>query len=119
MSQAPRRRPVSTRRDLLRIDLRASSPEQLAEAVQALLDHANAAADDRVELLARALVVESLRPYWTGQRTPQQAHEALCAADPELAAVIEAIAPMLLGRSEVRARADEVIASIESLLGLE
>ncbi len=122
MSEPLRRRPASkttSRRELLRIDLRHSSPEELAQAVQALLDHANAATEQRVELLARAFVVEALRPYWTGNRTPQEAHEALLTADPELAAVIEAIAPMLLGRTETRARADEAIASIEAFLGLE
>ena len=64
-------------------------------------------------------MVEALRPYWTGERTPQQAHEALLATDPELAAVIESIAPMLLGRTEVRERAGEAIASIEAWLGLD
>ena len=121
MAEPIRRRPAgkpSSRRELLRIDLRRSTPEELAQAVQALLEHANAAADERVDLLARALVVEALRPYWTGDRTPQQAHDALCATDPELAAVVEAIAPMLLGRTEVRERATAAIASIEALLGL-
>lgn len=119
MPEQPRRRPTSTRRELLRLNLRRSTPEQLVEAVHTLLDQAGASNEDRIDLLARSLVVEALRPYWTGGRSPQEAHEALCTADPELAAVIEAIAPMLLGRSEVRQTADEAIASIEALLGLD
>ncbi|MCK9487209.1 MAG: hypothetical protein M0R73_11020 [Dehalococcoidia bacterium] len=122
MPEPARRRPAgktTSRRDLLRINLNRSTPEELAQAVQALLEHANAPAEERVDLLARALVVEALRPYWTGSRSPQQAHEALLATDPELAAIIEAIAPMLLGRTEVREHAGAAIASIEALLGLD
>lgn len=121
MPEPARRRPAGkavSRRELLRINVSRSTPEELAQAVQALLEHANAPTEERVDLLARALVVEALRPYWTGERTPQQAHQALCATDPELAAVIESIAPMLLGRTEVRERAGAAIASIEALLGL-
>jgi hypothetical protein len=117
MAQVPRRRPA-TKRDLLRLDLRHSTPEQLADTVQALLDQSSASAEERVHLLASAFVVEALRPYWTGDRTPQQAHDALCREDPELAAAIEALAPMLLGRAEVREVAHAAIASVEALLGL-
>lgn len=122
MPEPARRRPTgktTSRRDLLRINLSRSTPEELARAVQALLEHANPSAEERVDLLARALVVEALRPYWTGERTPQQAHDALLTTDPELAAVIESIAPMLMGRTEVRERTGEAIASIEAWLGLE
>lgn len=117
MAQAPRRRPV-TKRDLLSADLRHSTPEQLAETVQALLDQSSATAEERVHLLASAFVVEALRPFWTHDRTPQQAHDALCREDPDLAAAIEALAPMLLNRAELREAAQDAIASVEAILGL-
>lgn len=117
MAQAPRR--SASKRDLLRADLRRSSPEELSEAIQSILDHSRLHDDERLHALASALVVDALRPYWTPGRSPQEAHDALCRTDPELAAVIEALAPMLLGHIEVHEEARNVIASVEALLGLE
>lgn len=114
----PRRRAVPTKRDLLRADLQRSTPEELALAVQSLLDQSRLRRDERLHALASAFVVEALAPYWTGGRTPNEAHHALCATDAELAQVVEALAPMLLGRLEVREEAEDVIAAIESMLGL-
>ena len=118
MEQPLRRRPTSTKRDLLRADLRGSTPEELAHAVHTLLDQSRLARDERLHALASALVLEALAPYWSGGRTPNEAHDALCEADAELALVVEALAPMLLGHIEVNEEARDAIATIESMLGL-
>lgn len=124
----PRRRSVSstgttgsgaTKRDLLRADLRRSTPQELAQALQTLLDQSRLRQDERLHALASAFVVEALAPYWVGGRTAEEAHDALCRTDAELASVIEALAPMLLGRIEVREDAREAIATIEAMLGIE
>lgn len=118
MERPSRRRPTSTKRDLLRADLRRSTPEELAHAVHTLLDQSGLARDERLHALASAFVIEALAPYWTGGRTADQAHDALCETDTELADVIEALAPMLLGRIEVNEQARDAIATIESMLGI-
>ena len=104
------------KRDLLRLDLHRGTPEQLAEAVQALLDRSALSHEERVQLLGGALVLEALRPYWGDGHTAGDAHAALRCDDRELADVIEAIAPMLLGRVQVRAEAAEALAAVEALL---
>lgn len=115
----PRRRATSTKRDLLRVDLRRSTPEELTNALQALLDQSRLGPDERLQALASAFVLEALAPYWSGGRTPNEAHDALCEADTELARVVEVLAPMLLGRVEVREEARDAIATIESMLGIQ
>lgn len=118
MARTPRRRETSNRHDLVRIDPRRSTPEQLSEAVHGLLDQSQLPRDERLHALASALVVEALEPYWTDDRTPDEAHRALRRTDPELAEVIEALAPMLLGHIEMHEEARSVISSVEALLGL-
>ncbi len=98
------------------MDLRRGDPERIAEALRRLLGESGLTAEERVQVLGGALVVEALRPYWTGERTAEAAHFALRAADPELADAIEALAPMLLGRAEVREEAGAAIEAIEALL---
>lgn len=107
---------ASTKRATLRMDLRRGDPDRIAEALRRLLDDSGMTSEERVQVLGGALVVEALRPYWTGDRTAEAAHFALRAADPELADAIEALAPMLLGRAEVREEAGAAIAAIEALL---
>ncbi|MGE3960779.1 MAG: hypothetical protein AB7F65_03765 [Dehalococcoidia bacterium] len=114
----PRRRSTPTKRDLLRADLRRSTPEELASALQSLLDQSQLGREERLHALASAIVVEALAPYWVGDRTPSEAHDALCEADTELARVIEALAPMLLNRIEVREETRDAIATIEAMLGI-
>lgn len=104
------------RRRLLQLDLRRGSTAELAEAIAAILDETPLRMDDRVQLLGGALVMEALRPFWTDGRTPLEAHERLRAHDPELADAIEAIAPMLLGRAEVREASEAAISAVEALL---
>lgn len=106
----------SAKRALMRIDLRRGDPERIAEVVRRLLGESGLTAEERVEVLGGALVVEALRPYWTGTLTAEEAHHALRAADPELADAIEGLAPMLLGHAEVRAEAAAAIEAIGTLL---
>lgn len=106
----------SAKRALLRMDLRRGDPERIADALRRLFGESGLSSEERVQVLGGALVVEALRPYWTGSRTAEQAHHTLRAADPELADAIEALAPMLLGRAEVREEAGAVIEAIEALL---
>lgn len=107
---------ATSRRDLLRLDLRRD-PGQLAGAIQALIDRAELGAEERVQLLGGALVLEALRPYWGDGRSPGDAHASLRRADPELADVIEAIAPMLLGRAQAHEDAQAAIDAVNALLG--
>lgn len=92
------------------------TPEQLAEAVQALLDRSSLSHEERVQLLGGALVMEALRPHWGDGRSPSDAHGRLRTHDPELADAIEALAPMLLGRAHGRAQAAAALAAVEELL---
>lgn len=108
-ANAPARRPI-------RLDLRRGDPERAADVVQRLLAESGLTPDERVEVLGGALVVEALRPYWTGALSAEEAHDALRAADPELADAIEGLAPMLLGHAEVRAEAAAAIEAIGALL---
>ncbi|MDP2328858.1 MAG: hypothetical protein Q8M79_12340 [Dehalococcoidia bacterium] len=116
---SPRRSPEprSLKRALLRLDLRRGTPDQIGQAVQAMLDETDMPLSTRVELLGGLIVVESLRPYWRDGRTAHEAHEALRQDDPELADAIEALAPMLLGRAQAREDAAAAIEAIEALLG--
>lgn len=109
-----RPRPTS-RRDLLRLDFRRD-PEQLSEAIHALLSRSTLSAEERVQVLGGALVLEALRPYWGGGRSPAEAHAAVRRHDPELADAIEALAPMLLGRAQAREEAAEALDAVEALL---
>ena len=112
----PQSRLPHSKRDLLRLDLRRGTPEQLAEAVQALLDQSALSHEARVQLLGGALVLEALRPHWGDGRSPAEAHAALRAHDPELADAIEAIAPMLLGRAQAHEEAEQALEAVEALL---
>lgn len=114
----PSRRATPSKRDLLRADLRRSTPEELSQALRTLLEQSRTPRDERLHAIASAFVIEALAPYWVGGRTPGEAHDALCQADPELARVVEALAPMLLGRIEVHEEARDLIATVESILGL-
>jgi hypothetical protein len=105
----------AARRPVLRPSVQRDAAD-LADALDALLAHSGLGADDRVQALGGALVREALRSYWGHGRTPSQAHEALRRADAELADVIEALAPLLLGRAQAREDGAQAIATVESLL---
>lgn len=113
-----RQRPgaVGPRRTLMRLNLRRGDADRFAEAIRALLADSGLTAEERVQLLGSAFVVEALRPHWTGDRTAEQAHERLRSVDPELADAVEALAPLLLGHLQVREDAGDAIATVESWL---
>ncbi|MEX2229935.1 MAG: hypothetical protein WEB13_09905 [Dehalococcoidia bacterium] len=107
---------VTPRRRVLRFELRSGSADDILGALAELFRAAGLSRDERVHLLGGAFVTEALRPYWVDGVTPIEAHERLRVEDPELAAMIEAIAPMLLGRTEARADGEAAVAWVESLL---
>ncbi len=113
-SHSPRLPRATSRRDLLRLDFH-HDPEQLSGAIQALLDRSGLGAEERVQLLGGALVLEALRPYWGDGRSPADAHASLRRDDPELADAIEAIAPMLLGRAQAREEAQAAVDAVSAL----
>jgi len=71
--------------------------------------------DDRIQILGGAFVIEALRPYWKPGITAADAHESLHAADPELATIVETLAPLLLRRELAREDAAEVLRELELL----
>lgn len=101
----------------MRLDLRHGSVDQLAVVLEELFQDSPLDAQERVQLLGGALVMEALRPYWGQDRSPTDAHDALRSADPELARAIEAIAPMLLGRVEAHEEGLAAIVAVQALLG--
>lgn len=94
--------------------LEVGTPQQLSTSLRDMLQRSTL--DERIELLAGALVVEAFQPFWHAARTPAEAHAALRRADPELADTIEAIAPMLLARLECREESSHAVAAAERLL---
>ena len=106
----------SARSASMRLDVRHGSADQLAAFLEELFQESPLDAQERVQLLGGALVMEALRPYWGDDRSPHDAHDALRAADPELARVIEAIAPMLLGRVEAQEDGRAAVLAVEALL---
>jgi len=106
----------STRSALLPLDLRHGNANQLAALLEEVFEESPLDAQQRVQLLGGALVMEALRPYWGADRSPHDAHDALRRADAELALVIEAIAPMLLGRVEAQEAGLAAIEAVEALL---
>jgi hypothetical protein len=96
---------------------RTLSAGQLQDLLRAMLDASGLDYDARVELLGGMLVAEAVRPHWEAGCDAQAAHEALRAADPELASAVEAISPMLLGRAGAREEASAALGEVERLLG--
>lgn len=92
--------------------------EHLAWAIGALTERSGLRNDERVHALARALVVEVLRPYWAEDRTATEASDALRVTDPELAELLVALAPMLLARMEAHDDVRAAVATAEALLGI-
>ncbi|MDA0365587.1 MAG: hypothetical protein O3B31_05875 [Chloroflexi bacterium] len=105
-----------TPRRVLRFEMRGGSADDVLGALAELFRATGLSHDERVHLLGGAFVTETLRPYWVDGVTPIEAHERLRADDPELAAMIEAIAPILLGRTEARAEGAAAVEWVQSLL---
>ena len=92
----------------------------LSGALRELLDGSRATSSERVEVLfASALVTEALRPYWSAPQTPSGVQSALRSNDPELADVLQVLAPYLLARRTVRTVAEAATAEAERLLASE
>lgn len=97
-------------------DFAAEPVDAMAQKVLTLFDVVGFGPDGRLEALAAAFVTEALRPYWAGGRDAAEAHARLRAADPRVADVIEAIAPWLLDRAEMRDEALAALGEVERLL---
>jgi hypothetical protein len=91
---------------------------QMRELLSKLLDAVRLDYDQRVELLGAVLVSEAVRPYWEAGHAPDEAHDLLRRHDEELADVVEALAPMLLGRAEARDEARLAVHAVEALYGV-
>ena len=96
---------------------RSMAAGDMQAAILTMLEAAGLDRDERIELLGGALVSEAVRPYWEAGRSPSEAHESLTRDDQELADVVEAISPMLLGRAKARTDATNAIGEVQTLLG--
>ena len=106
----------NTLQQFLDIDFTNVDSETVAELLSAIFDTVSLSREDRVQLLGSALVMEALRPHWVDGNSPGTAHRLLRASDPELAATVESIAPMLLSRAESRENARKAVKAVEELL---
>ena len=106
----------NTIQQFLDIDFTNVDSETVAELLSAIFDTVSLSREDRVQLLGSALVMEALRPHWVDGNSPGTAHRLLRASDPELAATVESIAPMLLSRAESRENARKAVKAVEELL---
>ncbi len=104
---------MSEPRDL---DLRGRDRNEAIEIVQRALVDAGYEAGDCVDVLGGAFVSAAVRRYWAEGLSAAEAHERLCADDPELARAIEALAPLLLDRVEARGQQEAAVAAVELLL---
>ena len=106
----------NTIQQFLDIDFTNVDSETVAELLSAIFDTVSLSREDRVQLLGSALVMEAVRPHWVDGNSPGTAHRLLRASDPELAATVESIAPMLLSRAESRENARKAVKAVEELL---
>ena len=97
-------------------DLRGRDRNEAIEIVQRALVDAGYEAGDCVDVLGGAFVSAAVRRYWAEGLSAAEAHERLCAEDPELARAIEALAPLLLDRVEARGQQEAAVAAVELLL---
>jgi hypothetical protein len=93
-----------------------ASSDELTRLVCGLLDAAGLTPDQKLEALGGAFVAEAVRPHWAESSAAEEAHGALRISDEELADAVEAVAQVLLGRSETRAAAREALAELDLLL---
>jgi hypothetical protein len=90
--------------------------DQVASRLSRLLATSDLAWDDRVHAAAVVFVTEALSPFWHRGYPPAEAHERLRSREPELAAAIEALAPMLLSRLASADEAAELIEFVEQFV---
>ena len=98
------------------LDLRGRDRLEAVEIVQRALAEAGYDADDCVDVLGGAFVSAAVRRYWMAGLDAAEAHERLCADDPELARAIEAVAPTLLDRAEASDQRAAAVRAVELLL---
>ncbi len=98
------------------LDLRGRDHLDAVEIVQRALVDAGYEVGGCVEVLGGAFVCAAVRRYWAEGLSAAEAHEHLCADDPELACAIEALAPLLLDRVEARSQREAAVAAVEILL---
>lgn len=87
--------------------------DELASRLSRVLAGSRLPWDDRVHAAAVVFVSEALSPFWHRGYGPSEAHEQLRAREPELAAAVEALAPMLLTRLATADEAAELIEYVE------
>ncbi len=98
------------------LDLRGRDRNEAIEIVQRALVEAGYEASDCVDVLGGAFVSAAVSRYWAEGLSAAEAHDRLCAEDPELARAIEALAPLLLDRAEARDQREAAVAAVELLL---
>lgn len=98
------------------LDLRGRDRFEAVEIVQRALVEAGYDAGDCIDVLGGAFVSAAVRRYWMAGLDAEEAHERLCADDPELARAIEAVAPMLLDRAEASDQHAAAVLAVELLL---
>ena len=107
----------SERRAAVLFGLRGGSVREAIDVILRALADAGYGHEECIELLGGALVNEAVRGYWAEGSTAADAHDRLRADDPELAVLVEALAPFLLGRAESRGEHEAALAAVEALLG--
>ena len=95
-----------------------ASVDQLVALACGLLDAAGLTAEQRIDVLGGAFVSEAVRPHWATDETADHAHAGLRRDDEELADAVEAVAKVMLGRSESREIARLAIAELDRLLAV-
>ncbi len=93
------------------------SPEAVRDLLERLLNVMGLDYDQRVELLGGMLVTEAVRPYWLEGHSAADAHALLRARDAETADMVEALAPVLLGRAEARDEGRSALDEVAQILG--
>ena len=93
-----------------------ASIDQLCSLVCGLLDAAGLSPEQRIDVLGGAFVSEAIRPHWADPSDARAAHQDLRRADEELADAVEALAHVLLGRTEAREEGALAIQELERLL---
>jgi hypothetical protein len=96
-----------------------ATSDQLTSLVCGLLDAAGLTPEQKLEALGGAFVAEAVRPHWAQATAAEEAHDALRLADDELADAVEAVAQVLLGRSETREVALDALAELDVILGAQ
>jgi len=93
------------------------SPFDRARQISTSLDSLTLTWEERIQAIGGCFVLEALRPVWNeGGGSADAAHSLLRSRDPELAAAVEALAPMLYGRLRAHVEALAAIDEVERLI---